>query len=93
MKFKEFLEHEGVITAHNPGAKKAQSDENAKANKELEEDLKKIGLEYEKIKGKFNGIEEDSFLVKNAKLSILKNLAKKYKQHSIVWDSKLFKVT
>lgn len=97
MKFKDYKENcdnkkTGVITAHNPMGRKTASDVNNVANKELEDDLKSNNLKYKKIKGVYNGNEEESFEIENITLDKLIGLAKKYKQKAVMWNGKLSKI-
>jgi hypothetical protein len=83
MRFKEFMERQGIITAQNPMGQKASNSSNEKANRELAKDLS--GSDPKKIKGSYNGNKEDAFVVPRVSKPRLLALGKKYGQKAVVW--------
>jgi hypothetical protein len=73
-----------ILTAENPGNKTATPEENAKANSRLEADLKKLGVDYQRVKGKYGGPEENSFAVTGITKEQAHALRDKYGQDSVL---------
>ena len=79
----------GIITAENPGIdNKLTKIGNERKNKVLQADLEKRGFAPVQIKGKFAGMQGNPFLVININREQLMELAKKYKQHAVIFGEK-----
>jgi len=78
----------GIITAENPDANKLTKIGNDRKNKELIADLEKDGFAPIQMKGKFAGQQENPFLIINITRDKLVELAKKYKQQSVIYGEK-----
>lgn len=75
-----------LMTAHNPMGSAQSPEQNSEANIQLENDLKQQGAVYHKVKGKYGGNEEESFMVHhtaNTHPKQLEAIAKKHGQESI----------
>ena len=90
MRFKDFLETQGIITAHNPHGRKASGPENAAANAELARDLQ--DLNPKTVLGTWNNHPEKSFLIPKVGLDRLLELGKKYRQQAVVWGGRTIKI-
>jgi len=77
----------GFITAENPYGKKTDTRFNKKANDRLRYDLKKHGLGYQMVKGKY-GTEENTFFIPNISKNELLELGRKYEQESVIFGEK-----
>jgi len=78
------------ITAWNPLPEILEIEENQKRNKQLENDIQNLGLEYlngigVSVDGKWS---EQSFFIKNIALAKVNELAVKYKQLAFVFGHK-----
>jgi Protein of unknown function (DUF3293) len=64
---------------------RGMTDEQVSARtKKLEQELKDLGLKYMKVKGKYNGGSEDSFMVFHADPEQMNALGKKFNQDSVI---------
>lgn len=77
-----------MITAENPYGEEHGKIENQHYNKKLEQDLKNRKLGFIKIRGKFGGNTEHSYIVMNANANTSRELGKKFGQHSIIYGEK-----
>ena len=91
-----------ILTAQNPGAEKTSDKENKKRNKDLTNDLRtasfkpvtiRKGKEQQalgliSLKGKFFGIEEDSFFIPHMDRELALHYGKKYEQEAVIFASK-----
>lgn len=78
----------GFIIAENPYAEKSDTRFNKEANDRLRYDLKKHGLGYQMVKGKY-GTEENTFFIPNISKSELLELGRKYEQESVIFGEKV----
>jgi hypothetical protein len=86
-KFKQMLDMPGefgVLTAYGPGSKSQNKDRQT----ELVKDLNKLGYKFETMKGKWDGITENSLMVPNIKAKDLFDLGRKYEQISVIHKNK-----
>lgn len=77
-----------LMTAENPYGEEHGTLENSDFNDKLEQQLKTSGLGYIKVKGKFFGNVEHSYLIPNISQAAAVNLGKKYGQFSIIYGDK-----
>jgi hypothetical protein len=93
---KHALEHHldhgsmSFITAHNPGGQKLSDHANALRNTQLEHDLIRHGAIYHRVKGKYGGHTEDSFMIHHTRTFTpehAEQLARKYGQESVLHTS------
>lgn len=82
----------GILTAENPAGRKLVKDGNEKKNKELEEELNKLGIMPIQLKGKFAGKSENPFLVINISRQKLVEFGKKYRQEAVIFGEKKTKL-
>lgn len=75
----------GIITAWNPQGQETDLKTNQLANQRLSNQLKQMKLGPIKIKGKFMGNSEESFLVQNIPYKTLLKLCEKYNQYSVIY--------
>jgi len=93
MRFRDFIESKkGVITAYNPQGEKASPGQNEKRNKELRDELEKLGGEVHTKGGAYKGHEEDLFVVPKISKSKLLKLGKKYDQETVGFGGKELEV-
>jgi hypothetical protein len=78
----------GIITAENPDDGKLTKTGNERKNKELCKDLEKLGFAPIQMSGKFSGKAEKPFLVINIDRTKLIDLAKKYRQQSVIYGER-----
>lgn len=93
-----------ILTAQNPQGQKSDAETNNKLNKQLFRDIKNGNFipiriknstpfpfspaRIEKIKGKFDGTEEDSFFVPHMDRRTVVALGQRYNQASVIWGEK-----
>ncbi len=73
-----------VMTAENPGAKTLSPEENAKRNQDLEAELKRMGVDYTKVVGRYGGTPENSFVIHDISREDALQLGKKFGQESVL---------
>ena len=78
----------GMMSAQNPMAKASSEVSNALRKGELEAELKKRGLGFERIGGVFGGHPEQSVLILNPSLFDLDHLSRKFQQWGFVWGER-----
>ena len=75
-------ENYAMLTAENPNARAVSDESNAANNKKAEEYLKKLGLKYHKIVGRY-GNGENSFLVEGMTREQAAEFARQFNQESV----------
>lgn len=80
----------GIMTAENPMAKALPPQENNKRMEELKADIRKLGLGFIPIKGKYGNVEK-SLLIPNISIEDIISLGNKYEQESIIHGTKDYK--
>lgn len=78
----------GIITAQNPQGEQLNAAENRKRNYSLEEYLRTSNFGPIKVKGKYNSIPEDSFLVPNVGREELVIIGRRFNQEAVIWGEK-----
>jgi hypothetical protein len=78
----------GIITGYNPSSVPHAKTYNKTMNKQLMSDLRAGGYGPLKIRGKFGGNPEDSFLIRNITREELIALGQKYGQDAVIWGQK-----
>jgi hypothetical protein len=71
-----------VLTGENPNATPAPAAANAASNKRLEADLRRMDVDYQKVRGRYGGEEENSFAVTGITQEQAMELRDKYHQDS-----------
>jgi len=79
----------GIMTAQNPNGVKAPEEENKKINEEFVKDLRDKGYGYYHIGGRFEGVDEDSFVINNIDKKTLLSFAVKYNQASVIYGERI----
>lgn len=77
-----------LMTAENPFGEEHGPKENALYNKKLEGKLREMGLGFYKVKGKFFGNNEHSYLIPNISEEDSKTLGKEFGQESVIQGDK-----
>ena len=72
-----------MLTAENPNNRAVSDESNAANNKRAEEYIKKLGLKYHKIIGRYDGKGENSFLVEGMTREQAAEFARQFNQESI----------
>jgi len=80
-----------TLTAENPNNKGMGDLENQRMNRQAEEWLKREGLEYHEIKGRYDGKGENSFLVESMTAEQARRFAREFSQHSVATPDGLIK--
>lgn len=74
----------GIVSPENPMGEEASEAENRESRREFKADLKNLGLNFFKTKGKY-GSEETSYMIPGISLDKLKSVAKKFGQQSFIF--------
>lgn len=80
-----------TLTAENPNNKGMGDLENQSMNNQAEEWLKREGLNYHEIKGRYDGKGENSFLVESMTPEQARRFAREFNQHSVATPEGLIK--
>jgi len=78
----------GILTAQNPEGEKASKKFNKEANRQLWDMLRTANYGPIRVKGKFFGTDEDSFLVPNISRQEMIDLGEKFNQAAVIWGDK-----
>jgi hypothetical protein len=78
----------GILTAQNPEGEKASKDFNKEANRQLWDMLRAYNYGPIRVKGKFFGTDEDSFLVPNISRDDMIDLGRRFNQAAVIWGEK-----
>ena len=78
----------GMMSAQNPMVRAVSAEENARRKQELEKELKKRGLKYERIGAEFGGHSEQSALVLNPTQFEMDSLCRMFQQWGFVWGER-----
>lgn len=83
----------GLMTAQNPSGQDLNihpegRKENNLLNRQLERDVKSLGLGFTRIGGVYGGAKEKSYLIPNISRDQLIELGRKYGQEAVIWGSK-----
>lgn len=74
--------HFGVMSGQKPRYPVTQHGENAA----LEKELALRGLQYERVKGRYGGGDEDSYVIHRPTQELMRDLGKRYGQESVIYS-------
>ena len=77
-----------LLTAENPSGEEHGTKENEEYNKHLEEKLRNLGLGFYKVKGKFLGNVEHSYLFPNMSENDVTELGNEFGQQAVIYGEK-----
>lgn len=83
------LQNSGMtfMTAENPSAQALTPNENATRNRQLEKDLSRLGAKFHRVRGRYGGNEESSYMIFHSDRvtpEVIEKLGAKYGQESVL---------